>query len=137
MKRQTRSEARCAAFTQVFQLNQHGEDVNEMMHSLLEDKPECEDNLGYIKSVVSGVNEKREELNSTIEKYLRNGWTLKRIPKVAHSVLKLAIYEMKYVEDVPVRVAINEAVEIAKTYGDDEQGKFVNGILASVASKEL
>ena len=136
MKKQSRSEARKAAFTLIFQLNQHGDDVNEMIYSLLEENPECEDNLGYISAGVKGVNEKRDELNSKIEANLKSTWTLKRIPKVAHSVLKLAIYEMKYVDDVPVSVAINAAVEIAKVYGDDEQGKFVNGLLATIA-KEL
>ncbi len=136
MKKQSRSEARKDAFTLVFQLNQHSEEINEMIYCLLEEKPECEDNLGYISSVVKGVGEKIEELDQTVEKYLKSSWTLKRIPKVAHSVLRLAIFEMKYVEDVPVSVAINEAVEITKTYGDDEEAKFVNGILASVA-KEL
>ena len=133
MKRQTRSEARKAAFTLIFQLNQHGDDVSGMLDMLLEENPACESNLGYISKVVGEVNEKREEINSTIEKYLRKGWTLKRIPKVAHSVLKLAIYEMKYLDDVPVRVAINEAVEIAKNFGDEEQSKFVNGLLGSYA----
>ena len=136
MKKQSRSEARKDAFTLVFQLNQHSDEINEMIYLLLEEKPECEDNLGYISAVVKGVNEKKDELDNTIEKFLKSNWTLKRIPKVAHTVLRLAIFEMKYVEDVPVSVAINEAVEIAKTYGDEEEGKFVNGILASVA-KEL
>lgn len=136
MKKQSRSEARKDAFTLVFQLNQHSDEINEIIYYLLDEKPECEDNLGYISAVVKGVNEKTEELDKTIEKFLRSNWTLKRIPKVAHAILRLAIFEMKYVEDVPVSVAINEAVEIAKTYGDEEEGKFVNGILASVA-KEL
>lgn len=131
MKKQTRSEARCVAFTLIFQLNQQGEDLNSLFNLLLEEKPECEANLGYIKSVVDGVNSRENELNETIEKFLKSGWTLKRIPKVAHSVLKLALYEIKYLDDVPEKVAINEAVELAKTYGDEEQGKFVNGLLGA------
>lgn len=131
-KKQTRSEARAAAFTQIFQLNQQGEDKGEMLEHLLTAMPECEDNLGYIQSVVNGVDEKREELNDIISAHLRKGWTLKRISKVSHTILKLAIYEIKYVDDVPERVAINEAVNLAKSYSDEEDTKFVNGILGAI-----
>lgn len=131
MKRQTRSEAREAAFTQIFQINQHGDELDAMIEELLNDKPECEDNLGYIQTVVSGVNEKRDELVAEVEKYLKPGWTWRRISKASLTILKLAIYEMKYMDDVPDKVAINEAVNLAKKYGADNDAKFVNGVLAS------
>ena len=131
-KRQTRSEARRAAFTQIFQLNQQGDDKGEMLEHLLNAIPECEDNLGYIQSVVNGVDEKREELNGIISAHLKKGWTLSRISKVSHSILKLAVYEIKYVDDVPEKVAINEAVNIAKEYGSEDDPKFVNGILGAI-----
>lgn len=131
-KKQTRSEARAAAFTQIFQLNQQGDNKGEMMERLLEAIPECEDNLGYIQSVVNGVDEKRDELNGIISAHLKKGWTLKRISKAAHSILKLAIFEIKYVDDVPAKVAINEAVNLAKSYGDEDDAKFVNGILGAI-----
>ena len=105
-KRQTRSEARRAAFTQIFQLNQQGDDKGEMLEHLLNAIPECEDNLGYIQSVVNGVDERREELNGIISAHLKKGWTLSRISKVSHTILKLAVYEIKYVDDVPEKVAI-------------------------------
>ena len=131
MKRQTRSEAREAAFTQNFQINQHGDELDEMMQELLNEKPECEDNLGYIQTVVQGVKEKRDELVGEVEKYLKKGWTISRISKVSLTILKLAIYEIKYMDDVPPKVAINEAVELSKKYGTDEDPKFINGILGS------
>ncbi len=131
MKRQTRSEAREAAFTQIFQINQHGDELDEMMEELLKEKPECEDNLGYIQTVVRGVQAKRDELVGEVEKYLKKGWSISRISKVSLTILKLAIYEIKYMEDVPPKVAINEAVELAKKYGTDDDPKFVNGILGS------
>lgn len=131
MKRQTRSEAREAAFTQIFQINQHGDELDEMMEELLKEKPECEDNLGYIQTVVRGVQAKRDELVGEVEKYLKKGWSISRISKVSLTILKLAIYEIKYMEDVPPKVAINEAIELAKKYGTDDDPKFVNGILGS------
>ena len=131
-KRQTRSEARRAAFTQIFQLNQQGDDKGEMLEHLLNAIPECEDNLGYIQSVVNGVDERREELNGIIIAHLKKGWTLSRISKVSHTILKLAVYEIKYVDDVPEKVAINEAVNLAKEYGSEDDPKFVNGILGAI-----
>ena len=136
MSKQTRSEARFVAFSLIFQTKDPKEDLSEKLELLLEEQPECEANLGYIKTVVSGVCEKADELYAIIEKYLKSGWTLKRIPKITRNVLMMALYEILYVSDVPTGVAINEAVEIAKVYGDEEQSKFVNGLLASFA-KEL
>lgn len=131
-KKQTRSEARAAAFTQIFQLNQQGDNKGEMMEHLLNAIPECEDNLGYIQSVINGVDEKQAELDELISQHLKKGWTLKRISKVALSILRLAVYEIKYVDDVPEKVAINEAVNLAKEYGGEEDARFINGVLGAV-----
>lgn len=136
-KRQSRREARRAAFTQIFQLSgRDGEDANEILGFMLDEMPECEDNLGYITQVVKGVDEKAEELDAHISAHLKKGWTIYRISKAAHAILKLAVYEMKYVDDVPPKTAINEAVELAKEYGADGDQKFVNGILGAIY-KEL
>ncbi len=132
MRKQTRSEARDAAFTLVFQLSLHADDMSVIYSELLEARPESEQNLGYIKSVVEGVSEKSEELEELITKNLKKGWSLSRISKVSLAIMKMAIYEMKYVDDVPGKVAINEAVELAKRYGDDDDPTFVNGLLGSV-----
>ena len=76
--------------------------------------------------------EQVEKIDSTIEE-VSEGWKIKRMGRVDLSIMRLAVYEMKYDEDIPVRVAINEAVEIAKKYGQDNSPSFVNGILAKVA----
>lgn len=136
MKKQTRSEARRAAFTQVFQMKQHREEMEEIMGYMLEEMPECNDNLGYITTVVNGVKEHEAEIEDIISAHLKKGWSLSRISKVSAAVLKLAVYEMKYVEDVPPKVAINEAVELVKKYGAEEDPAFVNGVLGAVF-KEL
>ncbi|MBQ9598287.1 MAG: transcription antitermination factor NusB [Clostridia bacterium] len=132
MKKQTRSEARDAAFTQVFQMEQHSEDMGVIMDELLKARPECEQNLGYITAVVDGVREHAYEIDGLISKNLKKGWSLRRISKTSHAVLKIAIFEMKYMDDVPAKVAANEAVELAKRYGDENDPAFVNGVLASV-----
>lgn len=88
--------------------------------------------LRYIDSVVSGVANRVEELNSIISKY-SIGWDIKRISRLNRCVLQLAIYEILYVEDVPTGVAISEAVRLAKKYDSDDSASFVNGILGSFA----
>ena len=86
----------------------------------------------YIVSVVKGVAEHLKELDELIEQNA-HGWSMSRISRMTMAVLRLALYEMKYVDDVPVGAAINEAVELAKTYETEETGAFVNGILGSVS----
>lgn len=86
--------------------------------------------LSYIDRVVSGVANREDDLNEQIQKYAI-GWDISRISKLARCILRLAIYEIQYVDDVPAGVAVSEAVRIAKKYNDDDTGAFVNGILGS------
>lgn len=92
---------------------------------------EIED-LAYIKEVYDGVKDKTAEIDAIIEK-ITSSWKLERISKVDLAILRLAIYEMKYRSDVPNSAAINEAVELAKKYGAEGSGKFVNGVLGGIA----
>ena len=113
-------------------MDMHEGDMDVIMNELLSARPECEQNLGYINAVIGGVKEHSAEIDDLIEKNLKKGWSLSRISKASHTALKIAIFEMKYMDDVPPKVAVNEAVELAKRYGDDSDPAFVNGILASV-----
>ena len=131
MKRQTRSEAREVLFSYIFRFDDMT-DIEEATEELFEDNPESLINREYIENVLRGVYEKADELDTIITLKLKKSWTLKRISKTSHVILKLAIYEMKYVDDVPPRVAINEAVELAKKYGVESDAPFVNGLLGSV-----
>lgn len=86
----------------------------------------------YIDSVVSGVANRLDELNACIQKY-SIGWDVSRISRLTRAILQLAIFEIKYVDDVPTGAAISEAVRIAKMYDGNDTGSFVNGILGSFA----
>ena len=86
----------------------------------------------YIRSVVSGVANREQELNDLIQKY-SVGWDISRISRLARSVMQLAIFEILYIDDVPTGVAISEAVRIVKLYDGNDTGAFVNGILGSFA----
>ncbi len=84
--------------------------------------------LEYIKNILSKVEENKVEIDRKIEGALNN-WKLERVSKVNLSILRLAIGEMLYLEDVPEKVAINEAIELTKKYSDDKSVSFVNGVL--------
>ena len=88
--------------------------------------------MNYIDNVVAGVANRTEELNSVIQQY-SIGWDISRISRLTRTILQLAIFEIRYVEDVPTGVAISEAVRIAKMYDGDDTGAFVNGILGAYA----
>lgn len=89
----------------------------------------------YITQVLHGIELHQAELDAQIEKNAR-GWQMKRLSKMTLSVLRLALYEMRYVEDVPVGAAINEAVDLAKLYESDEAGAFINGILGTISREQ-
>ncbi len=129
-KRQTRSEARIEAFKLIFQLDVNNEEPEFLFEHMLEENPKCMDNIDYIKSVVLGVLSKKEEIDEDIKNNLTKGWKIERITKVSLAVLRLAIFEIKYIEDVPTNVAINEAVEIEKKFDNPDNSAFVNGVLA-------
>lgn len=86
--------------------------------------------LSYIDKVVVGTANRAQELDETIQKY-SIGWDLSRISRLTRAILQLALFECQFVEDVPVGVAVNEAVTLAKKYDGNDAGTFVNGILRS------
>ena len=134
-KKLSRSQARCEAFKIIFQLNQHMDDVDFLLDNLMNELPASVTSMPYIKNVVYGVMEKYDELTGIIGENLAEGWKVERISKVARAVLLLAIYEIKYVDDVPEKVAINEALELAKKFDEPDSSSFVNGVLAGVVKK--
>ncbi len=89
----------------------------------------------YICRLVSGVAEHRSELDGYIEKYAV-GWKFARIPMVAAAIMRVAMYEILYMDDIPNSVAINEAIELAKKYESEEVVRFMNGILGTFVREE-
>ena len=87
--------------------------------------------LSYINDVVFGVHNNLNDIDEAIKAAL-DKWKIDRISKVNLTILRLAVYEMKYVDDVPAKVAINEAIEIAKVYTDEKSVSFINGVLDKV-----
>ena len=131
-----RSAIRELAFRLIYSLEiQKPEDLEEQVELYLECN-EVEENEAkeYIKDAVLGIKENINEIQGLIEKNLKADWKIDRISKIDLSLLKLAIYEIKY-KNIPYKVAINEGLELAKKYGEESSKNFVNGILASIVKE--
>ena len=122
----SRTEIRELAFKLIYSLEiQNKEDLNEQIAVYLEDNNITDQKaIEYINDTIYGINS-----------VLTEKWTIERISKINVSILKLSIYEIKY-KNIPFKAEINEAVELAKKYGDESSGRFINGALAK-AVKEL
>ena len=135
-KRISRSEARKEAFKLIFGINQHADDLDFLFENLLCENPKAEEAMPYIRRVTEGVLKHYDELSETVSRNLAEGWSIERISKPSRAILMLAVYEIKYAEDVPDRVAINEAVELAKLFDEPQAAPFINGVLAGVLKNE-
>ena len=131
-----RTAIREQAFKLIYSLEIQKQDNLEEAIELYEQNNEISDEKAkaYIKDAIFGIEKNKEDILQQIEKNLKSDWKLERISKIDLAILKLAIYELKYTE-IPFKVAINEAVELAKKYGEDASKNFVNGILASVVKE--
>lgn len=131
-----RSAIRELAFRLIYSLEiQKAEDFEEQIKLYEECNEINEDEAKeYIKDVVNGIKTHNEEIKELIEKNLKADWKIERISKIDLSLLKLAIYEIKY-KEIPYKVAINEVLELAKKYGEETSKNFINGILASIVKE--
>jgi len=89
---------------------------------------------GFARELVEGVRREQAELDRLIEEVLAH-WTIKRLSRIDHSIMCLALYELLRMPDIPARVSIDEAIELAKRYGDANSGQFVNGVLDEIAGR--
>ena len=126
----TRRQAREEAFILIFEKVFNTDSVDEILELAAEVRDLTPDD--YIKTVFTGVYENIDELDEVISAN-SIGWNIKRISKTALCVLRLAIFEIKFIDSIPVSVSINEAVELCKKYATTDDASFVNGILSTVA----
>lgn len=118
-------------FSYEFNSDQEMPQQMQLYFEQLDQEPKEED-MAYIRDKALNVILKSEEIDGMLNEHV-TGWKTSRMNKVDLSILRLAVYEMKYDEDVPVGVAINEAVELAKKYSGDEGPAFINGVLARLS----
>jgi len=126
----SRKMAREAAMKLIYELEIHKDDWEKQFESEIVNLEAGDNDFKYINKVVRGVYTNLSFLDANIENNAR-GWKLNRISKVELAILRLALYEIAFIEDIPFSVSVNEAVELAKKYSTKEAGSFVNGILAN------
>lgn len=119
-----RHQAREETFKILFQLDVNDQQP-EMEEALLEDK--------YLQTVLKGIKQEQPNIDQRITEQLIN-WTFSRISLVDKTILRIAVYEIIYMDDIPHAVSINEAVNLAHKYGDDKSSKFINGVLSKIHS---
>lgn len=127
----SRKRARQIALQLLFQMDFGNDDIYPALTSLLEEEQLASRDEAYLKQVVEGVQNYRQELDNAIA-YFAKGWSFERLARVDRNILRLSIFEIRYMHDIPRKVSVNEAVELAKEFGDNDSPKFINGILGSV-----
>lgn len=126
-----RSKARDHALRALYQLDVARAPVEEGLASYLRHHRVAKPSRLFVTALVRGVQEHRDAVDALIAKHAVN-WRLARMAVVDRNILRLGVYELAWVRDVPATVIINEAVELAKRYGTPDSGKFVNGILDTI-----
>jgi len=133
----SRKIAREVAFKIVFELAfQQDEEATKLFEKMLEASDEKyeiteEDNI-YVNEIIAGIQSNESSIDDKIKNHLKEDWSLERISKIDLAILRLAIYEITYREDIPCKVSVNEAVELAKIFSEDSSPAFINGILAEI-----
>lgn len=132
----SRKVAREVAFKIIFELAfQHDEEATKLFEKMLEASEEKyeiteEDNV-YVNEIITGIQENEVSIDEKIKNHLKD-WSFERISKIDIAILRLAIYEIVYRQDIPCKVSVNEAVELAKIFSEDSSPAFINGILAEI-----
>jgi N utilization substance protein B len=139
VRRGTRSIARERALQALYQVDLAGADPLDALSNAWKDDWKNEDIhsdeqlLQFSELIVRGVSEHLAQVDDLIEKHSHH-WRIERMSRVDRNVLRLAVYELRFCSDVPRKVVLNEAIELAKRYGTEESGSFVNGVLDKIAS---
>jgi len=127
-----RRKARALALQALYEIDSVGHEMEAVVSRLLAKGELSEENAAFIRELVSGVIQNREQIDCNTQSFAP-AWPVAQIPVVDRNILRLAIFEILLDNKVPVKVAINEAVELAKTFGGDNSSRFVNGVLGSVS----
>jgi len=128
-----RRKARALALKILYEVDSVGHDVDDTLTRLLAKEELSEESAAFTRELVSGVVRNREKIDHNIQAFAP-AWPIEQITVVDRSILRVAIFEILLDNKVPVKVAINEAIELAKTFGSDNSSKFINGVLGSVST---
>jgi len=132
----SRSSMRELLFKYIYGKEIQGEDSEDQLDLFIESNDITDEEvINYLKTISTGIKEHKDEIDELIKTNLKQNWSLNRISKINLSLIKIAIFEMLYM-NLPYKVAINEVVELAKKYADDSAPVFINGILASIVKEK-
>ena len=129
----TRRKARVRVLQALYEIDTVTRDATEVVERRLSEDNFSEENRAFTHELVNGVMKNKEEIDRNIRKFAPQ-WPLEQLSTIDRNILRLAIFEILFDNKVPVKVAVSEAVELAKSYGSDSSGKFVNGVLGSVSA---
>jgi len=128
-----RRKARSLALQALYEIDAVGHDPEVTLNHLLEETKLTEENVSFTQELVRGVVRYKEKLDAHIKRFAP-AWPVEQIAVIDRNILRLAIFEILLDNKVPVKVAINEAVELAKDFGSDNSPRFVNGVLGAVSA---
>ena len=128
-----RRKARAIVLQALYEIDSVGHEMQAVVSRLLAEGELSEENNAFIRELVSEVIQQKEKIDHNIERFA-TAWPVEQIPVVDRNILRVAIFEILFDNKVSVKVAINEAVELAKKFGSDNSSKFVNGVLGSVSA---
>jgi N utilization substance protein B len=129
----TRRKARIIAFQALYEVDTSGHRPETVIHHVAESGALSEENLDFTTYLVNGTLAHKEEIDGNIRRFAP-AWPLEQIPAVDRNILRLAIFEIIFGQETPLKVAINEAVELAKRFGSESSPRFINGVLGSVTT---
>lgn len=125
-----RRQARAVALQALFEIDSVGHDRELVIRQRIEDEALSEEGASFAQALVQGVVEHRNQLDAIIKKHAPE-WPVDQLAIVDRNILRIALFELQHAADVPIKVAINEAVELAKVFGSDTAPRFVNGVLGA------
>lgn len=136
--RESRRYLRQCALQAIVSLEFGQDPLQAAQFSYLYDQEEATEGVElplFLLNLVTGVDSHRKELDEQLIPYLKKGWTLERLTLIDKNILRLGLYELRYFEETPARVAVNEALELAKAFSDESSVKFINGVLTNFVNE--
>jgi N utilization substance protein B len=128
-----RRKARAVALQVLYEVDAVGHKPEEVIKHSLEEEPLTEENVVFVKELVSGVLNNKKQIDANIKQFAP-AWPIAQISVIDRNILRIAIFEILFDDKTPIKVAINEAVELAKNFGSDSSPRFINGVLSSVSN---
>jgi len=130
-----RTKSREVALHVLYQVEITKKPLDEAFANYLENDPQCDEVRDFSKTLIFGVKENSAHIDEVIKKYVKN-WEIDRMAIIDRNILRISVFELLFVDEVPPKVSINEAIELAKRFGDIDSPRFVNGVLDKIYKTE-